>query len=184
MEEKLKFAEEVPGYYSRAELTRLYELAMECEPGSTLVEIGCQYGRSTSMLFYAAREKGHCVEVIDNFCVDGERAREHFFELTEEFDDVLWALYELDACDMAKRYNREIDLLHIDGNHAIDGIERDILNYEPKVKPGGVIVCHDYDTRDSSELHLVFPGISEMCNKYLGEWKKEVNDSQGIFWKP
>jgi len=33
----------------------------------------------------------------------------------------------------------------IDGDHTITGIPRDILEYAPKIVPGGIIAFHDYD---------------------------------------
>ncbi|MFZ4541884.1 MAG: class I SAM-dependent methyltransferase [Rickettsiales bacterium] len=41
-------------------------------------------------------------------------------------------------------YTGEIALLHIDGNHALDAVTRDIALWMPRVKPGGWIIIDDY----------------------------------------
>ena len=39
----------------------------------------------------------------------------------------------------------KIDLLHIDGNHSIEGCDFDFLNYSSFVSSGGYIAFHDFD---------------------------------------
>lgn len=36
------------------------------------------------------------------------------------------------------------DWIYIDGNHRYEVVKRDLEDYFPKVKPGGLIVCDDY----------------------------------------
>lgn len=38
----------------------------------------------------------------------------------------------------------QVDLVYIDGNHALDFVKRDIENYWPKVKSGGYLTGDDY----------------------------------------
>jgi hypothetical protein len=40
----------------------------------------------------------------------------------------------------------DIDFCYIDGNHSYDYVKRDIENYYPKIKNGGVIGGHDFST--------------------------------------
>lgn len=40
-----------------------------------------------------------------------------------------------------------IDFLHIDGDHEYEQVIRDINNYMPKIRPGGIISGHDYILR-------------------------------------
>lgn len=44
----------------------------------------------------------------------------------------------------ATTYEGSIALLHIDGNHALDPVTRDIEYWCPRVKPGGWIIIDDY----------------------------------------
>ena len=45
-----------------------------------------------------------------------------------------------------------LDFVYIDGNHDYDCVKRDITNYYPLVKPGGVLGGHDYLPRPVLEV--------------------------------
>lgn len=46
---------------------------------------------------------------------------------------------------------RSMDCLFVDGNHQFEGVQEDIANYAPLVKPGGFLVFDDY--------YADFPGV-------------------------
>lgn len=45
--------------------------------------------------------------------------------------------------------DESVDLLHIDGLHTYDAVQEDFTNWYPKVRPGGIILFHDIDARQS-----------------------------------
>ena len=53
---------------------------------------------------------------------------------------------QADANELAKIWNTPLDLLFIDGDHSYEGVKNDTLSWEPKVKEGGTILFHDYDS--------------------------------------
>ena len=77
----LALARTIPGYYDLDELTHLFMqaavAAQDAEDAGIqphFVELGAQYGRSTSALLTLARAVLGRVTVIDNWCVDGKDA--------------------------------------------------------------------------------------------------------------
>jgi predicted O-methyltransferase YrrM len=40
--------------------------------------------------------------------------------------------------------NESIDFIYIDGNHQYEFVKKDLINYVPKIKEGGIIAGHDY----------------------------------------
>jgi hypothetical protein len=45
--------------------------------------------------------------------------------------------------------DESVDLLHIDGLHTYDAVKEDFDNWYPKVRPGGIILFHDIEARQS-----------------------------------
>ena len=55
--------------------------------------------------------------------------------------EVIWV--EKFSQDAAKSWNKNIDLLLIDGDHAEAAVERDWRDWSHFVKPGGMVIFHD-----------------------------------------
>jgi hypothetical protein len=66
------------------------------------------------------------------------------------------------------------DLIFIDGNHTYENCKADILNYQGKVKDGGILCGHDYHPR--------FPGVIKAVKELFGD-KYEVLDNSSIWVK-
>lgn len=75
---------------------------------------------------------------------------------------------------------REVELLHIDGDHSEEGAFRDWQNYSPMVSRGGLVMFHDISDRHAdAEVHKVW-------QKVKGEKFAEFICSRvgiGITWK-
>jgi predicted O-methyltransferase YrrM len=50
--------------------------------------------------------------------------------------------------------DESVDMAFIDGDHSEDGILRDLRSVYPKIKPGGVILCHDCVTDSEARKGL------------------------------
>lgn len=63
----------------------------------------------------------------------------------KKFSQIKWIIKTSDeAC---KDIQEPLDFLYIDGNHTYEYVKRDITNYYPLIKSGGIIGGHDY-TKD------------------------------------
>ena len=57
--------------------------------------------------------------------------------------------------------DNSIDFIYIDGNHQYDFVKKDLEDYVPKVKVGGVIAGHDYGGPTT-------PGVTKAIDEYFG----------------
>lgn len=135
----------------RAHLLMLYSLAKHInwpdprEPRPIrpplCVEIGTRHGISTLALLMAMRETGGkllSVE-IDEYWAGVARERIQAADLTQ-----WWTMNIANSDDFAADCPEGIDLLWIDGDHSLQQVTKDLRNYAPKVRKGGLICMHDY----------------------------------------
>ena len=77
----------------------------------------------------------------------------------KEFKDKI-VILSGDSSEVCKNIkDNELNFVYIDANHKYDGVKKDIKNYYPKVKIGGLIAGHDYQS--TNVIHAV--------NEYFGE---------------
>ncbi len=140
-----------------------YDTLLTLDPGSQLVEVGIQHGRSTSILAQVARDAGHKLFLIDpmpesTFCpmMDHLGVAYHLVALRTE--DVPAALLP-----------EVIDFVHIDGDHSADGITIDCLRLLPRVRRGGYACFHDYRQQSLPEVE---PTVNKFVCNGTGEWKQ------------
>ena len=76
--------------------------------------------------------------------------------------------------DAVKNYEDEsIDFCFIDGSHEYEDVKADILAYLPKVKKGGILSGHDYDS--------IWAGVIQAVDEILVN--VEVVDGSWIYIK-
>ncbi len=56
--------------------------------------------------------------------------------------------------EVCKEWNKDIDLLFIDGEHYVFNIVWDILGYMQYVKKGGTILFHDYEGKEGPKFEV------------------------------
>jgi len=59
--------------------------------------------------------------------------------------------------------DNRFDFVFIDADHTYEGVKADIENWKPKVRPGGMVIGHDYNPRD-------FPGVVKAVNEIFPEF--------------
>ncbi len=137
------------------DMFRLFQLAKKIPDGGTYLEIGSKWGGSLRCVLRASDLVGHkinlwAIELIPNrkfkkFC---EEVEIHYLEAKSEnvVDEFI---------------DNSVDLLFIDGPHNYSNVSRDLCNYWPKVKLGGILAGHDYENR--------FPGVAQAVQEFFGE---------------
>jgi predicted O-methyltransferase YrrM len=117
-------------------------------PGARLLELGVRSGNSTAVLLYAAdTTDGHL------WSVDLEPPRApSWWPLTGRWsliigDDLKLAAdaqaVPVDPLRQGWRLPNQVDLLLLDTSHTYDHTLAELRAYVPRVRPGGVVCCHD-----------------------------------------
>jgi len=153
----------------RSEILRLLEI-VRVERPKVVLEIGTKFGGSLYLLARAAPSDALLVSIdiphgyhvslgvlYRSFAHGRQRVR----------------LVRADSHDAAtlRRVKtilrrRQVDLLHIDGDHTAEGVRADYAMYGPLVRSGGLIAFHD----------LVLPGVAALWEELEGEKTEIVAD--------
>lgn len=152
------------------EVEALYKLCVQVPPTGVVIEVGCQLGRSSSVIEQVGKALRHKIIHIDPYteAIDALKSwaetmyriggdREHAFTLLcMRTEQATWHLSNYGQIDMA----------FIDGNHDKEAVEIDLALVAEKIKVGGILVCHDYSC---AEWH----GVADAVDPYLsiGEWE-------------
>lgn len=137
----------------------LYGLVRSMKP-EICVEIGSARGKSTCYIGAALKEngRGRLYAIDPHIQTDWNDAgsadtidilRQNISALGLSEQVVMIRSLSEDA---ARNWDRQIDLIFIDGDHSYEGVKRDWTLFVPHVKPFGVVVFHDTIWGLSSDL--------------------------------
>jgi len=134
-------------HLTKIERLLLYNLGLQIPHKGVIVEIGSYLGGSSTFLSLAARSKGGMLYCIDTWKNEGmtEGKRDTFEEFCKNIESVKDYITPLRgySTDIAKTFEKKIDLLFIDGGHSYEDVKDDVEAWFPKVKDGGIVVFHD-----------------------------------------
>lgn len=173
------------------------DLIRQVPTGGICAELGVQRGYFSALIHYINRPRE--LVAIDAWRhqpgpYDADRANE-----TDEAQDELYrfvsdcfAVYPNvrvlrslthDAVSMfADAY---FDLIYVDACHLLDAVRQDLVDWYPKLKPGGLFAGHDYHDVDHPAIQ-VRQAVDEFCNReclVLDFITTEHCGSWGL-WKP
>lgn len=124
---------------TESELAWLAELASGCE---AIAEVGSYKGKSGKVLAHACKGRVICV---DRFQDNTEAVFRTNLETEIESGKVtLHAMESGDASALVE--DGSLDAVFIDASHTEDDVARDIDLWLPKVKSGGVVCGHDFES--------------------------------------
>lgn len=157
------------GYYHIEDLEAMDRCIRSTLPRSSIVEIGCCYGRSTSVLAKCARDYGTAVYCIDPFFGGEEPPFDE--NLVFDFIDnmLLLELYEhIRILPMRSELAadlpilKRISVLHLDGSHVEEKVCADVRNFSPRVR--GLIIFHDTDRLEVQQAQKLLGGEFEQIH--------------------
>src|SRR5574343_307255 len=151
----------------------------------TGVEVGVMYGDSAEM--WCQTNPYLHLTCVDPFGKYTKLGRRHSQEATFEGTSARLAPYNV---TMLKKKSLEavdsfpdasLDFVHIDADHSFDMCVVDLIVWVPKVRPGGLILVHDYAS-------LTWHGVTEAVNAYLfahgiRDWWATFDVSPTVFWQ-
>jgi cephalosporin hydroxylase len=152
-----------------------------------MVEIGCQLGRSSSLISQLSydigfdcihvdpytRQPGWMKEWMDMMYHIGPQDHQHFSLLCMRTEQAERILARLGTLDMA----------YIDGDHERDSVLIDLRIVADRVKSGGMLAVHDYSP-DQMPVYS-FRGVVEAMDIYLksGLWEKVAQAGEMGTWR-
>jgi len=154
--------------FNKVEAEKLWTLAQTLTGDDYVVEIGVEFGRSTTILGYCALANCFNFVAIDAWVGEySPKAKQHILNILQGEWCLPINLWSLSSYEAAKIYNKPISLIHIDGGHEYEEVLQDCTLWLPKVKKGGYACFDDYG-HDS--LPGVFAAVQDYM-KYHTEWE-------------
>lgn len=167
--------------FNKQECRALYDLIVNnVKSDGLVVEIGIQFGRSTTVIGLLAKEIGFKFVAIDNWHEDvSKEAKNHVENFLIKELGLPIDLVNDDSQEVAKDFVGNIDLIHIDGDHNFEGVLVDCKEWLPKVKLGGFACFDDYG---HESLMGVYFGVWVYMSGH-NEWQfiKRYGNKLGIF---
>ena len=124
-------------------------LVKEMKP-KCIVELGVDYGYSTFVFANALKGSNGTINGIDWFKGDAHASYRNTYKLIIDNIDKNNVkninIIKGDFNEESKKWNKDIDILHIDGFHTYDAVKNDYNNWNRFVK-NGVILFHDVSIR-------------------------------------
>ena len=148
------------------------------QASKVIVEIGVLFGETTRLLL----ENSNCTVVgIDPIIPDSMNERligdlEKINNLVKGYDRFVF-LKDF-SYNIVKIWEKKIDYLFIDGDHAYNAVKRDFEEWFPFVKSGGVVSIHD-STANRGGPHN-WPGPSQLADELIKDNRVKYLEAVGV----
>lgn len=159
----------ISGYLHTLEGRYLFWLAEEVPPQGLIVEVGSFKGKSSCFLAAGLKNRARlaCIDTWENDAMPYDSKYDvlsEFLKNTKKYRDVI-DIYRGCSVVIAKNWDKEIDLLFIDGDHSFEGCINDCRSWLPFLKKGGWVAFHDSGEEGVSQA------IAEISRNYdFSEW--------------
>jgi predicted O-methyltransferase YrrM len=152
----------------------IYNYTSKIGKNRQIVELGIEWGRSTTIFAEVAAANSLKHYAIDNFCQEyGQEYRKFQYDRKMKYAWKNTEIKEMDSARAANYFGKRVSLLFIDADHEYESVKRDAEAWLPQVKLGGIIMFHDYG-RDS--LPGVFKAANELVSKGL------IKQIESVHW--
>jgi predicted O-methyltransferase YrrM len=76
--------------------------------------------------------------------------------------------------------DKSLDFVYIDGDHLFDAVVQDLIQWAPKVKPGGVVALHDYHPHQCKGVMMAVDAYTH-CH-HIDPWYVTRERLPSAFW--
>ena len=162
----------------------VYRLMVDkCEPSGTIVELGAWKGRSSAFLVVEAKNKSPNIDIhiVDTWLGSEEHTEEMKDNLYQKFKsnmarlDGLYKEHRMTTNEAVYLFKDEsLDGVFIDADHSYEAVKKDIADWMPKVRKGGILAGHDYIQTFGGVVQAVnesFPNMDFMVGEQC--WIKQ-----------
>jgi len=143
-------------------------MVSRCRSSGVLVELGAWKGRSSAFLVVEAKNKSPNIKIhiVDTWLGSGEHTLGMTDGLYEKFISNMIPLngfyqaHRMTTDEASLLFEDELlDAVFIDADHTYEAVKKDIENWMPKVRKGGILAGHDYIE--------TWPGVVQAVNEAL-----------------
>lgn len=145
----------IEGWFNLPQAVALQKIVKSLPVGSKVVELGSYKGRS-SVAIASVLPTESILYCVDHFQGSEEHKKsnldvadllETFTKNIEQFGvkDKICTLAMTTTQAAAKFDPETLDLVFVDAAHDYDSVKSDLLHWYPKIKPGGFLLCDDYE---------------------------------------
>lgn len=176
------------------EAKALYDAVSAVPQNGLVVEIGCNLGRSSSLIAQMAHDQNFRTVYVDPYKEQPE-LMVGWARMMREIGGEDWHRFTL-LCMRTEQARWElerlcvdgIDVAYIDGDHEGPGVKLDLEIVADMVKPGGFMCCHDYGPEvlePGGKPMFRFPDVTRLLDAYTAEgWDRvEVAHTMGVWRK-
>jgi predicted O-methyltransferase YrrM len=160
------------------ECEALFNACMEVPIGGTVIEVGCQLGRSSCIILAAAKQRDFFSYHIDPYYENpeyGPRWLERVMVMNHPF--ALLRMRTGEALPYLSKIGL-IDLAFVDGDHSYEAVKVDMQVVASKIRSGGLLLAHDCG-------HVHFPGVLQAIREYTQGWTDlGITNSLGMWKRP
>ncbi len=172
---------EIPSY---CDYHWFYEMIFKNIPeGGSTIEVGVWFGHGVAFMSHLSKESKKKLNVyaVDTFKGSNEPTHKKVVEshggnIYFQFDDYMKqtgsdvvALIG-ESMQMSEHFeDNSIDFIYLDASHDYENVCKDIISWMPKVKEGGVLAGHDYNS---------WGGVTQAVNELLPGKQTEKN----VWW--
>ena len=148
-------------------------------------ELGVKWGRTTQALLSASPtlhligvdamtpQPNHSTETYETW--DFNEYQRCIDSLVKEFQPRFRFICDYTHNAVKNVEDNSLDFIFIDADHSYEGVKRDIEDWSPKVKKGGLIIGHDYRTNYPNHR---FMGVNRAVEEAFDSFKT----APGFVW--